>query len=160
MIVGCQHSSAPHRGRRGPVRGDRVRVGAETVGRTRELPAVRPGDRGLPFLGRSLEYARDPMVLFRQQWDHYGPVAPMRMMNGTWVMLLGPDACEVALRNREKSFANGPAWTYVVGPFFKRGLMLLDFDEHLTHRRIMQQAFSRDRLEGYTEGMHPAVETA
>jgi cytochrome P450 len=126
----------------------------------RDLPSILPGDRGLPVLGRSLEYARDPLALFRRQWEHYGPVAPMRMMNGTWVMLLGPDACEAALRNRDKAFASGPAWTYVVGPFFKRGLMLLDFDEHLMHRRIMQQAFTRDRLEGYTEGMHPAVQTA
>jgi len=137
-----------------------VTVEAEPARGARELPAVLPGDRGLPFIGRSLEYARDPMVLFRRQWDRYGPVSPMRMVNGTWVMLLGPDACEAALRNRDKTFANGPAWTYVVGPFFKRGLMLLDFDEHLLHRRIMQQAFSRDRLEGYTEGMHPTVESA
>jgi len=137
-----------------------VTVEAGTVRSARELPAILPGDRGLPLLGRSLEYARDPMLLFRRQWDHYGPVAPMRMINGTWVMLLGPDACEAALRNRDKTFANGPAWSYVVGPFFKRGLMLLDFDEHLLHRRIMQQAFSRERLEGYTEGMHPTIEAA
>jgi cytochrome P450 len=136
-----------------------VTVEAPAAPSVRDLPTVLPGDRGLPVLGRSLEYARDPMALFRRQWDHYGPVAPMPMMNGTWVMLLGPDACEVALRNRDKAFANGPAWTYVVGPFFHRGLMLLDFDEHLMHRRIMQQAFTRGRLEGYTRGMHPAIES-
>jgi cytochrome P450 len=36
--------------------------------------------------------------------------------------------------------------------------MLLDFDEHLVHRRIMQEAFTRDRLAAYTERIHPAVE--
>ncbi len=36
--------------------------------------------------------------------------------------------------------------------------MLLDGDEHLAHRRIMQQAFTRDRLSRYTEALHPAVE--
>ena len=121
----------------------------------RELP---PTPRGLPLIGRSLEYARDPIALFRKQWETYGAVAPMSMVGSDpWVMLLGPDACEVALRNADKAFANGPAWTYLVGPFFGRGLMFLDFEEHHLHRRIMQQAFTRDRLEGYVTAMHSAV---
>ncbi len=39
----------------------------------------------------------------------------------------------------------------MIGPFFNRGLMLLDFDEHHHHRRIMQEAFTRTRLSGYVE---------
>ena len=82
----------------------------------------------------------------------------MSMVGGDpWVMLLGPDACEAALRNADKAFANGPAWTFLVGPFFGRGLMFLDFEEHHLHRRIMQQAFTRDRLEGYVAPMHSAI---
>ncbi len=73
-------------------------------------------------------------------------------------MLLGPDACQAAFTNADKAFANGPAWSELVGPFFKRGLMLLDFEEHHLHRRIMQEAFVRPRLEGYADGMHPAIE--
>ncbi|MFF0818472.1 cytochrome P450 [Rhodococcus sp. NPDC003318] len=128
--------------------------------RVRELPPIRPDDTGLPVLGRALDYARDPMALFRRQWDHYGPVAPIRILNRRVVMALGPDACETVLRNRDRAFVNGPAWTAVVGPFFRRGLMFLDFDEHLLHRRIMQQAFTRTRLEAYSAAMNPAIETA
>ena len=29
--------------------------------------------------------------------------------------------------------------------------MLLDFEEHMFHRRIMQEAFTRTRLSGYVE---------
>lgn len=29
--------------------------------------------------------------------------------------------------------------------------MMLDFDEHMYHRRIMQEAFTRTRLSGYVE---------
>lgn len=124
----------------------------------RDVPGVRRDDRGLPVLGRMLDYARDPETLFRRQWDHYGPVAPLPLMGRQAVMLLGPDACGVALQNRDKAFANGPAWTRLVGPFFNRGLMLLDFEEHHTHRRIMQEAFTRTRLEGYAAGMHAPIE--
>ncbi|WP_139982588.1 cytochrome P450 [Nocardioides litoris] len=123
-----------------------------------ELPAVRREDRGLPVLGRALVYAKDPVSLFRHQWEHYGPVAPLRGLGEEWVMLLGPDACQAALTNPTKAFVNGPAWSQLVGPFFDRGLMLLDLDEHKLHRRIMQEAFTRPRLEGYVARTHPAVE--
>ena len=126
-----------------------------TTAPARDLP---PAPKGLPIVGRSLEYARDPLALFRKQWAAYGPVSPMSLVGkDRWVMPLGPDACEIALRNADKAFVNVPAWTYLVGPFFGRGLMFLDFDEHHLHRRIMQQAFTRDRLENYTAAMHPAI---
>ena len=45
----------------------------------------------------------------------------------------------------------------MIGPFFDRGLMLLDFDEHMFHRRIMQEAFIRTRLSGYIEQIDTVV---
>lgn len=121
---------------------------------TRELGRPR---FGWPLIGESPSYARDPLALFRRHWESDGPVSAMGFVGEPWVMLLGPDACETALRNADKAFANGPAWTFLVGPFFQRGLMLLDFEEHHLHRRIMQQAFTRDRLSGYVAGMHPVI---
>jgi cytochrome P450 len=123
-----------------------------------QIPDYAPGDRGLPVVGRFFDYARDPVALMRRQWETYGPVSPLNVIFTDAVMLLGPDACEEALRNKDKAFANGPAWGQIVGPFFNRGLMLLDFEEHHAHRRIMQEAFTRDRLVAYTSAMHPAIE--
>lgn len=123
----------------------------------RPLPAVAREHRGWPVIGRSLEYARDPVGLFEKQWAAYGPVSPLRILGDPWVMLLGPDACATALTNPDKAFVNGPAWSYLVGPFFDRGLMLLDGEEHHVHRRIMQQAFTRPRLEGYAAAMHAPI---
>ena len=71
---------------------------------------------------------------------------------------LGPDATGEVLANRNKAFANGPGWEFAIGPFFKRGIMLLDFAEHLYHRRIMQQAFTTDRLSAYLEGMNQEID--
>lgn len=124
---------------------------------TPPLPEVLPADRGLPYLGRVLDYAKDPVALMRHQWETYGPVAPMRSMGRTAVMLLGPDACGTALVNGDRAYANGPAWGEIVGPFFNGGLMLRDFDDHHVHRRIMQEAFTAPRLEGYLARVHPAV---
>ena len=115
-----------------------------------------PGDFGLPFLGYLPQYIRDPMTLWRERYARYGPVSWFGSLGERNVQLLGPEACGIALSNRDKAFAGG--WEPLIGPFFHRGLMLLDFDEHLTHRRIMQQAFTHDRLSAYTDLMHPAIE--
>ncbi|MDQ4114768.1 MAG: cytochrome P450, partial [Actinomycetota bacterium] len=123
----------------------------------REIPRLVPGDRGLPWIGRLLDYSRDPVGFYRHQWETYGPVSPFFRAGEAAVVALGPDACEAVLRNKEKAYANGPAWGQIVGPFFARGLMLLDFEEHHAHRRIMQEAFTRDRLAAYTTKMHPSI---
>ena len=123
----------------------------------KDVPVQLRSDRGLPVVGRLFEYAKDPVAFFRHQWETYGPVSPFSAVFDSAVVLLGPDACEQALRNKDKAFANEPAWGRIVGPFFNRGLMLLDFEEHHGHRRIMQEAFTRDRLTAYAERMHPAI---
>ena len=45
----------------------------------------------------------------------------------------------------------------MIGAFFNRGLMLMDFEEHMFHRRIMQEAFTLSRLVGYTEQVDKVV---
>jgi cytochrome P450 len=74
------------------------------------------------------------------------------------IAVLGPEAVEVPLRNRDKALSNAEGYEPFVGPFFRRGIMLLDFDEHLYHRRIMQAAFTRERLVGYLDRMNPVIE--
>ncbi|WP_283252083.1 cytochrome P450 [Aeromicrobium wangtongii] len=126
------------------------------VSQTTEAP---PRRRGVPYIGSTLQYVRDPLTMMRTQYDGWGPVSDIDFIGKRWTVLLGPDACEAALRNADKAFASGDGWGYLVGPFFDRGLMLLDFEEHHRHRRIMQSAFTRDRLEGYTAALQPAVAT-
>ncbi|MEU8242463.1 cytochrome P450 [Actinoplanes missouriensis] len=123
-----------------------------------QIATLRRADRGLPWVGGFFDYQRDPVRLYRRHYNNYGPVAPSYMLGRTSVMLLGPDACGEALQNRDKAFANEPAWSQLVGPFFHGGLMLIDFDVHHGHRRIMQEAFTPARLDGYTRRLHPAIE--
>ncbi len=118
---------------------------------------VPPRKRTLPLVGSTLEYVRDPLGMMRRLYDGYGPVSEIGFLGKRWTVLLGPDACGAALQNADKAFASGPGWGELVGPFFDRGLMLLDFEEHHRHRRIMQEAFTRPRLAGYTADLGPAV---
>ncbi len=107
-----------------------------------------PGDRGLPVLGHSLEVLIGGPVYASWRWERFGPVSWLDAFGIREVSVLGPDATEVVLTNRDGAFSQR-GWDHFIGPFFHRGLMLLDFDEHLHHRRLMQVAFTRPRLAGY-----------
>ncbi|MEJ7832214.1 MAG: cytochrome P450 [Nocardioides sp.] len=89
--------------------------------------------------------------------ENYGQVYRMRAFGIDMYVTSGPDAFEKVFVNRDKIFASGPAWSHFIGPFFHRGLMLLDFEEHLHHRRIMQHAFSNEALHRYHAIMVPHI---
>jgi cytochrome P450 len=72
--------------------------------------------------------------------------------------VIGPDGLETVLANRDRAFSNKLGWDPLIGAFFNRGVMLMDFEEHRHHRRIMQQAFKHERLVAYLEKMNPAIE--
>ncbi|QUR66807.1 cytochrome P450 [Mycobacterium spongiae] len=108
------------------------------------------GDSGLPVIGHLIELFREgpdyPLFLYRTQ----GPLVYAESKVLSSVAALGPDATQAVFTNKNKDFSQR-GWRDVIGPFFRRGLMLLDFEEHMYHRRIMQEAFTRTRLSGYVE---------
>ena len=108
------------------------------------------GDSGLPIIGHMIEFFRLGPEFAVEIYRKYGPIHYQYSPALASVMALGPDATQAVFSNRNKEFSQR-AWDPVIGPFFDRGLMLLDFDEHMFHRRIMQEAFTRTRLSGYVE---------
>ncbi|MEI7714737.1 MAG: cytochrome P450 [Mycobacterium sp.] len=114
------------------------------------------GDAGLPLLGHLIEMLRGGpdylMFLYRSKGPLVFGASPVLPS----VSALGPDAAQVIYSNRSKDYSQ-QGWVPVIGPFFNRGLMLLDFEEHLFHRRIMQEAFTRARLASYVEQMDKVV---
>lgn len=120
-------------------------------------PLRVPRRRAIPLVGPTLSYVRDPLATMRDQYDRHGPVSELTFIGRRWTALLGPDACSEALVNRDKAFSNELGWDYLVGPFFHGGLMLLDLDQHHRHRRLMQEAFTTERLRGYMDQLSPAA---
>ena len=127
---------------------------------TSELAPPIPGDGGLPLLGYTLDIARGRMFTDMARYDRYGPVSWIRAFGMKIVTVGGPDAAGDVLQNRDRAFASGPGWSFFIGPFFERGLMLLDFDEHHLHRPIMQEAFTSARLRGYLDRMNQALDVS
>ncbi|MFD4637371.1 cytochrome P450 [Lentzea sp. NPDC058436] len=106
-----------------------------------------PGDAGLPLVGQGLEWMRYGPRFERARVTRYGPVSWMKAFGMKMAMVGGADATQAVLTNKDKAFSQS-GWNLFFDPFFKRGLLMLDA-EHLQHRRIMQQAFTRPRLAGY-----------
>ena len=107
------------------------------------------GNYGFPFLGHILSSTAEPLEFARRRYAKYGPVSWAGGVGFRVVTLLGPEALETAWINKDKALSSTRGWQPVIGPFFHRGIMLLDFEEHRDHRRIMQQAFTRSALNGY-----------
>ncbi len=121
-----------------------------------DLHAIR-GDAGPPGIGHSLTALNDTLAFAERQRSEFGPISWFGGFGRDIVLVLGPDGIEEVLANRDAAFANREGWGYVIGPFFEGGVMLMDFDEHRHHRRIMQQAFKRDRLVGYLDGINRGI---
>ncbi|EHR52732.1 cytochrome P450 [Saccharomonospora marina XMU15] len=115
-----------------------------------------PGDYGPPLVGHLLDYIRFGNDLLRDRYERYGPVSWMGAFGTRVVTVAGPEATQSVLTNKDKVYSQD-GWTFLIDQFFRRGLMLLDFDEHRTHRRIMQDAFTRDRLTAYVRQLAPTV---
>ncbi|MGB1581133.1 MAG: cytochrome P450 [Nevskiales bacterium] len=116
-----------------------------------------PTERGWPLVGTSLRYLRDAHGFLMDNWQRYGEVSCFYGFGTQSISLLGPDATQFVYQNRDGMFASS-VWEHFLGPFFHRGLMLLDGDEHRLHRRIMQSAFKREALQEDLAMMQPRIQ--
>lgn len=107
------------------------------------------GDKGLPIIGHMMMFRGGPDYMLHV-YQTRGPIMYVDSPALPAVVAMGPDAAQIICSNRNKDYSQR-FWHQVIGPFFNRGLMLLDFEEHMYHRRIMQEAFTRSRLTGYVE---------
>jgi cytochrome P450 len=111
----------------------------------------------LPLIGETIPFLRDQQKWARERYDRFGPVSVTSLIGRKWYALLGPEALEVAIVNRDKAFEAGPAWGYINGAFFRGGLAYLDAEAHFRQRRIMSGAFTRATLEAHLDGVNSTV---
>ncbi|MDH6197119.1 cytochrome P450 [Mycobacterium frederiksbergense] len=116
------------------------------------------GDSGLPIISHMIEIFRNGPDYVLDLYYQHGPVYFSDSPALPAVLALGPDATQAVFSNRNKDFSQR-AWDPVIGPFFEGGLMLRDFDDHMFHRRIMQEAFTRSRLTGYVSHIDSVAST-
>ena len=117
-----------------------------------------PVDRGLPFVGHSIEFKNDALALSRRLRKKHGDVLEISILNERVTMFTTPSATKHIFLDPEDNFSSKRGWEFSIGPTFENGLMLRDFDDHKYHRGLLQESFRRDALENYLEIIQPRID--
>ncbi|MFI1914188.1 cytochrome P450 [Nocardia sp. NPDC020380] len=120
---------------------------------------LRPimGDFGPPGIGHLVSTLGDGLAFSRTRDARYGPINWMGVFGRRIVSVGSPEAAEVILLDRQRVFSAQRGWEFLIGPFFHGGVLLRDFDDHMHHRRILQQVFGRPSLVGYLDLTTPQL---
>ena len=110
-----------------------------------------PGSLGLPVIGESLQFFRDPDFAAKRR-KLYGAVFKTHVLGRPTVMIYGAEANQIVLANENKIFENSwPASTKaLLGPL---SLSLQTGDLHRARRQLLAQAFKPRTLSTYVETM-------
>ncbi len=122
-------------------------VSATPATPTRPLP---PGAMGLPFIGETLPFLRDPVAFLEKRAGAHGPVFKTRILGDPVVCLVGPEAVAFFYQDRWFQRAGGspPHFKEIFGEL---AVVFKDDVDHLRTRRLMGRAFSPEALEGYRQ---------
>jgi cytochrome P450 len=112
-----------------------------------------PGRDGWPLVGTTLEQLKDPHAFTKRMHDEFGPVYRTNSFGGRFVQLLGADANELVLFDRDKTFSSEQGWGPVLNLLFPRGLMLMDFEKHRGDRKTLSVAFKPEPMKLYCEAL-------
>jgi cytochrome P450 len=118
-----------------------------------------PGDEGWPLVGNTFKVLADPKRFTERMAQRYGPVHRSRVFGETGLALLGPEANELVLFDAQKLFSSALGWGPILDLLFPRGLMLLDFEEHRLHRRVLSVAFKAGPMNSYLQRLNHGIST-
>ncbi|MEX6725094.1 cytochrome P450 [Parapedomonas caeni] len=116
-----------------------------------------PGETGWPVIGTTLRVLADPHGYGQHLYNKYGPVYRTRSFGMDNVALAGPDGNELVLFDRDRLFSSRHGWGPVLDLLFPRGLMLMDFDEHRLHRRMLSVAFKTEPMRHYLDALNDGI---
>lgn len=116
-----------------------------------------PGEDGLPFIGNTLKMLKNPAKFGHRMVDTYGHVFRNNAFGGPQVNLIGAEANELILFDREHIFSSEQGWGPLLNLLFPRGLMLMDFDKHRADRRTLSVAFKPEPMRHYAETLNRGI---
>ncbi len=119
--------------------------------------AAIPGEDGWPLIGNTLRMLRDPVGFGRRMVSTYGHVFRNNAFGGPTVSMIGPEANELVLFDRDKMFSSEQGWGPMLNLLFPRGLMLMDFDHHRADRRTLSVAFKPEPMRHYATVLNDGI---
>jgi len=117
-----------------------------------------PTQENFSLVRHAFAMRKDLLGMVTTLEKRYGPVWRTPMRGAGIINLLGPDALELVLKNRDGAFSSAQGWKFFIGRVFPGAIMAMDGDEHRYQRRIMQVAFRKSALKTYLDLMTPAID--
>ncbi len=127
--------------------------------RKRDFAAL-PGEDGWPLVGNTLKVLRDPAGFGNRMRATYGSVYRNNAFGTRSVQLVGAEANELVLMDRDKLFSSEQGWGPLLNLLFPRGLMLMDFDHHRAERRTLGVAFKPEPMRHYARRLDQGIARA
>ena len=116
-----------------------------------------PGHGGPPVIGNTFKMLKDPHAFAKGMVEKYGRVYKNRAFGGWVVALIGADANELVLFDKQKNFSSEQGWGPILDQLFPRGLMLMDFDHHRADRRALSIAFKPGPMRHYSGSLNRGI---
>jgi len=112
----------------------------------RSLP-LPPGNFGLPLVGETISFLRDPDFAKKRQ-QRYGQIFKTHLFGRPTIIMIGPEAIRFLLTNENQYFSI--SWPYstqvLLGP---ASIPMQTGGEHQQRRKLLSQAFQLRALAGY-----------
>src|SRR5260221_551473 len=118
-----------------------------------------PGSSGLPLVGETLAFAKNPFQFIEERLAKHGPVFRTRVLGRNTAVIAGPEAAGRFIDTRTVARA-GSMPPHVQELFAGRSLPLLDGDVHRIRKSIVNQAFTRPAITSYLPPMQASIERA
>jgi len=118
-----------------------------------------PGSSGLPLLGETLAFAKNPFRFIEERLAKHGRIFRTRVLGRDTAVIAGPDAAgrfiDTNVVKREQSMP-----PHVQEIFGGRSLPLLDGEVHRARKGVVNQAFTRTALAAYLPQIQSSIENA
>lgn len=112
-----------------------------------------PGPRPLPFVGNLLEFQRDQLGFIQKMHHTYGSMATMYVGKKPFVMLFRPEYVRYLLTENARNFTALQSSGGDLAEILGEGLLTIEGETHRKQRRLVQPAFHKKRVEGYSVDM-------
>ncbi len=116
-----------------------------------------PGEDGLPFFGNTFALLKDPITFERRMVGKYGRIFRNHSFGGRFVRLIGAEANELVMFDRDKIFSSEQGWGPMLNLLFPNGLMLMDFEKHRADRKTLSVAFKPEPMKLYCEALNAGI---
>lgn len=107
---------------------------------------------GLPVLGNTLAFLRDPLAILNTLQQRYDRVVHLRIGGRHQYLVLQPEDAKHVLQENHRNYVRSPAFN-VLKIFLGNGLLTSDGDFWRRQRRLAQPAFHRQKLAALAQTM-------